>query len=69
MVPTVRVPAPRVTLPPVTPPPVSEPMDMVLPLTSRIAPAVLASVTAEFTPKAAALLACRMPALTVVVPV
>lgn len=67
--PTVRMAAPSITLPPVAPPPEREPMELLKPLMSRAAPAVLERVTAELFPKAEVdMPALRVPALMMVGP-
>ena len=73
--PTLKVALPNVTLPPVVPPPVSEPIWVLKPLRSSVAPAVLAKLTAELIPSAPLVPAteatptCSVPPFTVVGPV
>ena len=73
--PTVSVAAPSVTLPPLALPPVSEPIWVLEPVMSRVAPEAVPMTTAELLPKAPLTLATeatpawRVPALTVVMPV
>ncbi len=59
--------APSTTVPPVTPPPASEPMALLKPLRSSVAPAALASVMTVPIPNAwVATPALSVPAFTVV---
>ena len=57
------------TLPPAAPPPAKEPIVSFVPLRSRVAPATLASVTAEVSAMAVPPATCTVPALIVVAPV